>query len=236
MTPEWNPELLEDAWKKLRERTAPPSHSGGHSVPTDLRARRGLSRRARLALSGAALFGSLILMSIKVLVRGELEVLGWGALLSVGLGIVLLDQTLPGRISGALSDGGRPIALTRGPRRGLLGILALGTLLVFASLAESFAHWDGGVKIPFLHCTTHSLITGAVALSALLWIWRRTDPFSPSLTGGLLGASSGIVGALAVTLVCTNREGFHLLLSHGLTTTALAICGAWIGRRTLTPS
>lgn len=236
MTPDWNPELADDLWKELRQRT-PTAPLAPKIAPARGPSKRPriASRKARLAASGIALLASLLFMSARALFRGEIPLVGGSALICAMLGILLFDQTLPGPARDSLADGRRPISLLRGQRRGLVACLAIGTLLAFTTLAESFLHLGGDVHIPVVRCSTHALITGMVALASLLWIWRRTDPFSPMLTGALLGASSGIVGAIAVTFACSNREGFHLLISHGLTTTALAIVGAGLGRRWLTP-
>lgn len=238
MTPDWNPELADEVWKELRSRASSPRPrvpSSGSPSPKPSQRPRAWTRKSRLLASGAALFVSIVLMSVRAIIRGDLPLVGGSALVCSLLGILLLDQTLPGPTRAPSTFLQRPIALTRGPRRGLLAALAIGTLLVLTGLAESFLHMGEDFRAPVVKCATHALLTGSIALACLLWIWRRTDPFSPLLTGALLGASSGVIGSLAVTFVCVNREGFHLLLGHGLTTTVLAIVGAWFGRRWLTP-
>lgn len=86
-----------------------------------------------------------------------------------------------------------------------------------------------------LFCGSFSLAAGAAALSGMLYLWRRTDPFNPQLSGSLIGLASGIAGALAVGLKCPVTESWHLLLAHGAGVALLIGVGLLLGRRVLCP-
>jgi hypothetical protein len=84
-------------------------------------------------------------------------------------------------------------------------------------------------------CASHSLLSGVLGSSVLMLIWRRTDPFSPGLTGGTLGLVGGAVGTLSVGLLCESDEGLHLTLSHGISLLVLTVLGIVVGRKWLSP-
>jgi hypothetical protein len=84
-------------------------------------------------------------------------------------------------------------------------------------------------------CGIHALLFGAMASAALFILWRRTDPFSPRLTGALTGLAGGLVGAVALDMTCTSLEAWHLWLGHGATLLALVLGGWVIGRKWLAP-
>lgn len=84
-------------------------------------------------------------------------------------------------------------------------------------------------------CGVHSLLFGTAASVVLFTLWRRTDPFSPRLTGALTGLAGGLVGAVALDMTCANDEAWHLWLGHGVSL-ALFVVGGWLaGRRWLAP-
>lgn len=84
-------------------------------------------------------------------------------------------------------------------------------------------------------CGVHSLLFGAAASIVLFLLWRRTDPFSPRLTGALTGLAGGLVGAVALDMTCANDEAWHLWLGHGLTLLAFVLGGWFAGRRWISP-
>lgn len=84
-------------------------------------------------------------------------------------------------------------------------------------------------------CGIHALLFGAVASVVLFVLWRKTDPFSPRLTGALTGLAGGLVGAVALDMTCTRLEAWHLWLGHGITLVALVAGGWFAGRRFLSP-
>jgi hypothetical protein len=84
-------------------------------------------------------------------------------------------------------------------------------------------------------CGVHSLLFGVGASAVLFLLWRRTDPFNPRLTGALTGLAGGLVGAVALDMVCTNDEAWHLWLGHGATLLAFVLGGWFVGRRWISP-
>lgn len=84
-------------------------------------------------------------------------------------------------------------------------------------------------------CGLHTLLMSAVVALGIMLPWRRTDPFNPGLTGALIGLGGGLVAAIAMGVVCPNREGWHLWLAHGVTLALVVLLSAWVGRRWLAP-
>lgn len=84
-------------------------------------------------------------------------------------------------------------------------------------------------------CGVHALIFGALAIVALFLVWRRSDPFSPRLSGAISGLAGGLVGAVALDMTCPHMEAWHLWTGHGLTLLMLVGAGWYAGRRWLAP-
>ncbi len=84
-------------------------------------------------------------------------------------------------------------------------------------------------------CGIHALVFGLMAVVALFVMWRRTDPFSPRLSGAVAGLAGGLVGAVALDMTCPHLEAWHLWIGHGLTLVALVVGGWYAGRRWLAP-
>jgi hypothetical protein len=84
-------------------------------------------------------------------------------------------------------------------------------------------------------CGVHALIFGTLAIAALFFVWRRSDPFSPRLSGAVSGLAGGLVGAVALDMTCPHLEAWHLWIGHGLTLLALVAMGWYAGRRWLAP-
>lgn len=188
-------------------------------------ARRALSRRARLGLSGLFLFLALVWTAQRALQTKPAALLSLGVGASVLLGFVLLRKAAPGTVPRA----------SLGVRRGLLATLLVGLLGTLLAMTGHWDHLEPETFSRMSRCTWHVLLTSTVATGLLLTVWRGTDPFKPTLLGGLLGAMGGMIGALGVGLTCASVEGFHLLISHGATVTIMSALGAVVGRRVLTP-
>jgi hypothetical protein len=189
---------------------------------------RGLSRGARLGVSAAVLGAALLLATAPAVGWGVPRLLGAALLVGAVVGGLLLPASVPGARRAGL-----------GVRRALVAGLSLLTLAVLGALAPGFeplgdftAH---GGPDHALACAYHTLLTGLAAGGALLLLWRRTDPFTPALSGALLGGTGGVVGTLSACLACPTDEGWHLMLGHGLAVSALALLGAAAGRRWLAP-
>jgi hypothetical protein len=84
-------------------------------------------------------------------------------------------------------------------------------------------------------CGVHALLFGVMAMATLFTLWRRTDPFSPRLSGAVAGLAGGLVGAVALDMTCPHLEAWHLWIGHGLTLVALVLAGWYAGRRWLAP-
>jgi hypothetical protein len=84
-------------------------------------------------------------------------------------------------------------------------------------------------------CALVAFTSGALATTSVLLVWKRTDPFNPSISGAVLGLVGGLAGALSVGLVCPHDEGWHLWLGHGLSVIVMLALGAGVGRRLLSP-
>lgn len=152
-----------------------------------------------------------------------------------------------GAVLGSLALGALVVALAapggaRGNRKGrrllVADIVALSvTYLAFGITGfeplASLGHAEASAQL--WRCGLHGALSGGLCLIALLWPWRRTDPFSPALLGALLGALSGLAGMLSVDAGCASSEGFHVLLGHGLGVLVLGLVGMALGRRWLPP-
>lgn len=84
-------------------------------------------------------------------------------------------------------------------------------------------------------CGVHAIIFGLMAIATLFVLWRRTDPFSPRLSGAVAGLAGGLVGAVALDMTCPHLEAWHLWIGHGLTLLMLVTAGWYAGRRWLAP-
>ena len=84
-------------------------------------------------------------------------------------------------------------------------------------------------------CGVHAIIFGVLAIATLFFLWRRTDPFSPRLSGAVAGLAGGLVGAVALDMTCAHLEAWHLWFGHGLTLVGLVAAGWYAGRRWLAP-
>jgi hypothetical protein len=83
-------------------------------------------------------------------------------------------------------------------------------------------------------CTIRTLLLGAPATGAGMWLHRHGAPVNPGVSGGLIGAASGTQGANAMGWSCPVDEPMHVLLSHFLLPVAMmALAGMWAGRRWL---
>ncbi len=129
--------------------------------------------------------------------------------------------------------------ISHGPRRALvyvvppLLVLGLGWSAQHFALFEEFLSSTGLAAAA--SCLTHSLLVGVLSTLALIGIWRRSDPFSPALTGALLGVLGGLLGTLSTHLGCGNTEGVHLSLAHGAVAIVLSGLGSFAGRKWLSP-
>jgi hypothetical protein len=152
-----------------------------------------------------------------------------GAALSLSVAGLLLAGAVPGS-PGRLGISGRRLLVA------VITIFGFTTLALLADSFLSFGEFLGEASVQSAtKCARHSLLSGVIGASALMFIWRRTDPFSPTLTGGLLGLFGGVLGTVSVGLLCDHGEGLHLTLSHGISLVVLLVLGLVVGRKWLSP-
>ncbi len=114
---------------------------------------------------------------------------------------------------------------------GVVGAIAAWSLYMFALVAEvdwASASTAGG-------CAARSLVGGLLAAGAFTWVWRKTDPWNPGLSGALIGTSAGVIASVCVGIVCAGGHGGHVLTGHWLAVPVLAAAGYLVSRRVLAP-
>jgi hypothetical protein len=126
------------------------------------------------------------------------------------------------------------VALQRANRGLLLALL----LVAWTAWVASGLH-ETGLETAFtmesVGCGLRSLFVGALAFAGFAFIWRKTDPWSPRLTGALFGACAGLVASAGVGMVCPPAFGGHALIGHWLAVPILAGLGALVSRPLLAP-
>lgn len=131
----------------------------------------------------------------------------------------------------------------RRPSRALRIATAVAIPVVFvlyitatASAHDSFSHFaQGATAHHALRCGLTCLMLGAIVSGGVLFLWRGTDPLTPSLSGALAGLTGGLGSALALGVACPSHEAWHVGISHGLVVVAMVGLGALVGRRLLSP-
>src|SRR5690606_10325522 len=69
-----------------------------------------------------------------------------------------------------------------------LPILSCGALLFLSTHWMPFGDFvEGDQVLRSLPCGSIALLTGSIVSGGILMLWRRTDPFSPGLSGALVG-------------------------------------------------
>ena len=117
--------------------------------------------------------------------------------------------------------------------------LVLATLVVAWTvyLASNITDQALGTALagPAIGCWLRSLLAGLVGCGAFLYIFRRTDPWTPRISGALLGACAGTIASAGVGIPCPSETGGHLMVGHWLAVPLLALFGAIVARRVLEP-
>lgn len=192
------------------------------SVPT----RRQWQRRVRLLLLGGVGWSSLITLG---LLRSAARDLWLWTLGTVG-GFVLLAM-----FAGffALSSGGSAL----GRSRSQLFIVAWFTMLVPLVGAGMLGSPASALLEPSARAHLACLMaTVAVALgpfAAIFFAKRASDYIRPRITGMLVGALSGAIGGIGISLHCAERMTWHLVVGHALPVTLVGILGWILGDRIL---
>lgn len=197
-------------------------------IKEDNKARQSLSRGQRVGLSVLALALGFTLTSMKVVSASPSAFAIALATSCLSIGALLMAGAVPGNARFQL-----------GGRRFLLAGLGVAFISSLAFMANEFLGFDSFLKSehlkPAIHCASFSFMAGLIASSGLMVIWKRTDPFSPGLTGALLGFLGGLMGSVSVSLSCHADEGLHLTLGHGFGAFLIAGLAALLGRRWLRP-
>lgn len=224
---------MNDPFSQLAAEAPSPREAVLDSIRAELKEdskkKKSFSRLQRVLLSTGALILGLALTSAGAFLATPRAAILAAAALSLSVGGLLLAGIVPGE--------SRSLGLSL--RKSLVGLLGVAAFTALALQAESFLSWAEFAETDSMHratgCAAHSLLSGVVGSTALLFLWRRTDPFSPGLTGALLGLLGGLVGTMSVSLACRSAEGFHLTLGHGAGVLALGIVGVFLGRKWLAP-
>jgi hypothetical protein len=195
-------------------------------------AKRVASRRNRLLACGgllAFIVGGSAFLASGVFGIGYASAALWGAL---GWAIVLLA---------VLAVNLRPQSIHPGIWRALVLVGVPGAFYVYLTQSgtegPSFSEFIGNAAmcVHVVQCGVLSSLVGAIASAGMFYVWRASDPFSPRLSGVALGLAGGIAGALATGFVCPGQDAWHVVFGHGLSLVVLAVGGAAIGRRVLSP-
>lgn len=128
---------------------------------------------------------------------------------------------------------------SRGLRIGLLvGLPALfiGYLALISTEHFAFAKFTEGASGGHaIGCAGIALLMGALVAGGALFAWRRTDPYTPGISGALIGVVAGLASGSGMSVACGSHEAFHACFAHGLVVFALAALGFGFGRRLLAP-
>jgi hypothetical protein len=120
----------------------------------------------------------------------------------------------------------------------LLGVplLFIGYLALASTEQFSFARFSHGYSAGHaIGCGLVALVMGALVAGGAMFAWRGTDPYSPGLSGAMIGMVGGIASGAGVSVACPSHEAFHSCFAHGLVVFALAAAGFGLGRRLLPP-
>lgn len=152
------------------------------------------------------------------------ELLAVGALVAVGA-VVLVGAAFWSRLE-AVSRDGRALVV--------LGILAAWSIYLLTDAAD--ADLSTALEGASLGCGLRSLGAGVLGGAAFMWVWRKADPWTPRVTGALIGTCAGVVASAHVGVVCSGAQhGGHLLVGHWLAVPLTALVGVLVSRRVLAP-
>ena len=136
-------------------------------------------------------------------------------------------------IGGSFSEKGQQ-ALGRSNRSVLVATIVVAwSLYLFSGMTDQAL--GTALAGPAIGCMTRSIVAGALGCAAFMWIWRKTDPWTPRISGALLGACAGAIASASVGIPCAAEVGGHLFVGHWVAVPLLALGGALISRRVLQP-
>ncbi len=134
--------------------------------------------------------------------------------------------------------GRQPHALGR--PRPLLALLALAlpasllaaSFVASAAFPEAAVHASCGWGVHGM-CAASAILFSIAPASALLWVFRGSDPVKPWASGAALGAVAASWGGLVVAVQCPHAELLHVALGHVAPVATMAFIGAVAGGRLL---
>lgn len=186
---------------------------------------RSLKTRAVHAMVIAVIVGTLTIASFgpRALARafGDLPTLVVGAVITL---ITVLVAT------SAFAPRDKPLGRDT---RGLIVAAGIAAWSLYLVSSVSEVNWSSMGTAS--GCAVRSLAAGLVGAAAFMWVWRKSDPWSPRLSGALIGVCAGIVASAHVGIVCAGGHGGHVLIGHWLVVPVLAACGFAFSRRVLAP-
>ena len=200
---------------------------------TGLCAKRGLGTGSRFGLSVLVLAG--VVLALAASRRGGFDNPAVAAAMSGALvwGVIQIGILAVGLV--------RPL----GKRASVAQRVALGAALpvaFFAYLAFFGSRWEPAgdffgtnQSLHAVGCGMTSSIAGALGALGVLFAWKGTDPFTPGLSGALVGLTGGLAGAAGIGIVCPAAERWHLFVGHGVGIMAVVALGWYVGRRVLAP-
>ncbi len=143
-----------------------------------------------------------------------------GTAAAAGAYVLVPPKTTLGRSRGRL------LALAVALPVALLGAALAANALFPEALAGSQERWAMNA-----HCVKVALLLSIAPLAAFLYVFRRSDPVRPSITGAALGAIASSWGGAILAVQCPNPEPVHVAIAHVLPVIVGAIVGAVLGAR-----
>lgn len=202
------------------------------AVQADARKVHRVGRRPRLALSIAAFCAVSASLAVLTQSSARHELTQTALLGAVAWAFVALGVLMAG--FGRFASSTRSVQMAAALSIPALFFVYLFTLHShWVPLGRFFAEVEHSGSA--IHCGSMALMLGTVTSATVFFAWKRTDPFNPTWSGALAGLIGGLSGALSVGLMCPGTDGWHLWLGHGLCVVALAMLGASLGRRVLSP-
>lgn len=146
----------------------------------------------------------------------------WGGLAALATAYVLRTDSALGR-----------------PRPALAAIapalpIALASVSIVVSLAfPETLHAQEGVGPSNMMCATMALALSVLPVSALLYVFRRSDPVRPIALGAALGAVAASWSGAVIATMCPRTGPVHVVLAHVGPIALTAIVAAVVGSRVL---
>jgi hypothetical protein len=225
---------IDDHLPPMPAQLEPPRHvteSIRQRIAADLQPKRGPSARTRWLLGLAGVVAAMFAVGMMAADQAASAPQRALAILLISIALIGVATFL-----GLARAGSVPVSV--GTRTALALLPPLAFLLIF-----SLAHGVLPLETPSVAemepstagCLMRGALLAALPLAVLVLAWRRTDPFTPRLTGALIGGWAGLTGAVGLTVACPSTDIFHVAVGHGGALVGGALIGMWLGRRFLSP-